>query len=573
MLNRLILMSGLFHNVVFGADTAYTIPQGILMGNGLSTAFVAKFAFFLAFLLMWTITWGRILKVTLRFPVIAGQIIGGILIGPSFLNILGWSMFTEPMKMYDSIGNLYQLASSDLYLFFVVLCSSALTVTYLLWIAGHETEVRDIFHVGVTATTAGLLGAILPIFMTVATVYYFLQDYTLVQSIGIGLIFSATSVSIPVTMLVSMRKMHLKSSKATLGAAIIDDIFSVILLSMFFIAVQSGTFGEACIVTHGGHGCSIAESLVYMMISFAGIFLTGYFMIPPVLTWLKEHQSSFLLASFANIAMLFYFAFAELIGGLAGITGAFFAGLFHRMGDSRHQAEKNIAPYVRSFLLPIFLGSIGLQLDISELTSGQWCTVALLLVVAIISKLLACYAATFMSNFSGRRSVDRWTLLEGYLFGSSMVARGEVGLVIATILRGSQAITADQYIISVVVIVLTTIVTPFMLVVGFHRLAMIPEKTGYSFSLGNFGVIGTQQMFNIILGQIAAMGDYNTTVEMSEGQKIVNLEGKSVKLFYDPQEGIIFRGDRKKIEEIVSGVRKAVSEELERLPDNKVSDE
>lgn len=573
MFNWLIVMSGLVHNGMFGMATGYTIPQGILMSNGLSTAFVAKFAFFLAFLLMWTITWGRLLKVTLRFPVIAGQIIGGILIGPSFLNILGWPMFTEPLKVYDAIGNLYQLASSDLYLFFVVLCSSALTVTYLLWIAGHETEVRDIFHVGVTATAAGLLGALLPIFMTVATAYYFLQDYTLVQSIGIGLIFSATSVSIPVTMLVSMRKMHLKSSKATLGAAIIDDIFSVILLSMFFIAVQSGTFGETCVLKHGGHSCTIAESLVYMMISFAGIFLTGYFMIPPVLKWLKEHQSAFLLASFANIAMLMYFAFAELIGGLAGITGAFFAGLFHRIGDNRHQAEKTIAPYVRSFLLPIFLGSIGLQLDISELTTCQWFTVALLLVVAIISKMVACYAATFMSNISGRRSVGRWTLLEGYLFGSSMVARGEVGLVISTILRGSQVITADQYIIAVVVIVLTTIVTPFMLAVGFHRLALIPEAVGYSFSLGNFGVMGTQQMFNIILGQIAAMGNYNTTVEMSEGQKIVNLEGKNVKLFYDPQEGIIFRGDRKKIEEIVSGVRKAMLEELERLPDNKVSDE
>jgi Kef-type K+ transport system membrane component KefB len=567
-------MFGLFSNMLFAGDAAYTIPRGVLLGNGLSTAFVAKFAFFLAFLLMWTIAWGRILKVTLRFPVIAGQIIGGILIGPSFLNILGWSMFAEPLRIYDTLGNLYQMASSDLYLFFVVLCSSALTVTYLLWIAGHETDVRDIFHVGVTATAAGLLGALLPIFMTVGAAYYFLQGYTLVQSIGIGLIFSATSVSIPVTMLVSMRKMHLKSSKATLGAAIIDDVFSVILLSMFFIALQSGTFGEACFISHGGgHGCSIAESLVYMMISFAGIFLAGYFLIPPILKWLKEHHSSFLLASFANIAMLFYFAFAELIGGLAGITGAFFAGLFHRMGDSRHQAEKTIAPYVRSFLLPVFLGSIGLQLDISVLTYNQWVTVFLLLIVAILSKLIACYAATFMSNVSGRRTAGRWTILEGYLFGSSMIARGEVGLVISTILRGSQVITADQYIIAVVVIVLTTIVTPFMLAIGFHRLSQVSDTADYEMNLGAFGVMGTQQLFNIILGQIAVMGDYNTVVEISEGRKVVSLEGKNVKIFYEPEEGIIFRGDRKKIEEIVSRVRKAMQDELERLPDNKVSDE
>ena len=566
MFKRLCGIFGLVYNFAMAADGSYAVPQGILMNNGLSTAFVAKFAFFLGFLLMWTIVWGRLLKVVFRIPVIAGQIIGGILIGPSFLNILGWPLFADPMKIYDHFGNLYLLASSDLYLFFVVLCSSALTVTYLLWIAGHETEVRDIFHVGVTATTAGLLGALLPIFMTVGGALFLLKGFSLIQSIAIGLIFSATSVSIPVTMLVTLRKMHLKSSKATLGAAIIDDVFSVILLSMFFIMLQSGTFGDAQVVSHGHHH-SIAESLVYMIISFASIFLTGYFMIPPVLKWLKNHQSSFLLASFANGMMLFYFAFAELIGGLAGITGAFFAGLFHRMGDNRHQAEKTIAPYVRSFLLPIFLGSIGLQLDISVLTLSQWVTVAILLVIAIVSKLLACYAATGMSNLSGRRSVDRWTWLEGYLFGSSMVARGEVGLVISTILRGSQIITVDQYIISVVVIVLTTIVTPFMLAIGFHLLAKIPEKTDYSFKLGNFSVTGTQQMFNIIAGQIAEMGDYNTAIEISEGRKVVNLEDKNVKVFYDPQEGIIFRGDRKNIEEIVTRVKKAVSEELERLPE------
>jgi hypothetical protein len=207
------------------------------------------------------------------------------------------------------------------------------------------------------------------------------------------------------------------------------------------------------------------------------------------------------------------------------------------------------------------------------LTYSQWGVVVLLLVVAIISKLLACYAATFMSNAAGRRSVDRWSLHEGYLFGSSMVARGEVGLVISTILRGSQLITPEQYIIAVVVIVLTTIVTPLMLAIGFSRSTSQQEAADYSLPMGSFGVIGTQQMFNIILGQIAALGDYNSAVEISDGKKVVTLECKSVKLFYDPTEGIIFRGDRKKIDEIVARVKKALYEELERLPDLKGSDE
>ncbi len=558
---------------LLGSNHQYLIPEGILLSNGLSTEFVAKFALFVAFLLVWTILWGRILKELLRFPVIAGQIIGGVLIGPSFLNILGWGVFREYLTAYDASGVSYAIPAADLYLFFVVLCSSALTVTYLLWVAGHETDVRDIFHVGVTATTAGILGALLPIAMTIITAYYMLYDYSLIQSIGLGLIFSATSVSIPVTMLVSKRKMHLKSSKATLGAAIIDDIFSVVLLSMFFIALQSGTFGPFTGLMHSGHNVTIAESLVYMLVSFAVIFFTGYFVIPPILAWLKKHHSSFLLASFASGAMLLYFAFAELIGGLAGITGAFFAGLFHRMGDSRHQAEKVITPFIRSFLLPIFLGSIGLQVNISLLSSYQWVGVALLLIAAIISKLLACYISIFLSNSSGRRTTDHWTMLEGYLFGSSMVARGEVGLVIATILRGSQVITADQYIIAVVVIVLSTIAAPFMLAVGFHRLDLIPEREGFSLNLGLFKIMGTQQLFNIIIGRIEAMGSYKTAINMSEGQKIVNLEGENVKVIFSPEKGIIFRGKRQKIEEILHEVRKAILDEIDHIPDNKEIDD
>jgi hypothetical protein len=153
-----------------------------------------------------------------------------------------------------------------------------------------------------------------------------------------------------------------------------------------------------------------------------------------------------------------------------------------------------------------------------------------------------------------------------------MVARGEVGLVISTILRGSQVITAEQYIIAVVVIVLTTIVTPFMLALGFHRLSQVPDTTDFALNLGIFGVTGTQQMFNVICGQIAALGNYNTAIEISEGRKVVNLEDKNVKIYYDPQNGISFRGDRKKIEEIVNQVRKAMLEEVERLPDHTVSE-
>lgn len=552
------------------AEGSCTIPEGMLMSNGLSTIFVAKFALFLAILIFWTIIAGQILKSLFKCPTIAGQIIGGIFIGPSCFNILHWKVFNEPLRVLDVASNtVYSLASSDLFLFFVVLISASLTVSYLLWIAGHETEVRDIFHVGVTATTAGILGAVMPILFTIVFAYWLLGGFSLIQSISLGLIFSATSVSIPVTMLVSQRKMHLKSSKATLGAAIIDDIFSIILLSIFFIALQAGTFGEFTGVLQAAHGVTIGEAIVYMLISFATIFFTGYFLIPPALRWMQLHHSSYLIASFASGAMLLYFAFAEMVGGLAGITGAFFAGLFHRMGDSRHQAEESIAPFVRSFLLPLFLGSIGLQVDVSALSYYEWMSVMFLLVLAIVSKVLACFLSTFFSNISGRRAVDKWTTIESYLFGASMVARGEVGLVISTILRGSQIITADQYVIAVVVIILSTIISPLMLAAGFFMLdkssASVAED--YVCNVGLFSTVGTTHMFSIILSSIDAIGDYKTSVNISEGCEIVTLEGHNVKIIFDPEEGITFRGNRQKIEDIISRVKRSVIEDLDRLPE------
>ena len=554
-------------------NAEHSIPEGLLMSAGLSTTFVAKFALFLGVLLLWTVVFGHVLKVLFRCPVIAGQIIAGIIVGPSCFNLVGWPVFEQPLQVFDAASNtFYSLASSDLFLFFVVLISSVLTVSYLLWIAGHETDIRDVFHVGITATAAGILGALMPIACTLILAYYMPQDFSLVQSVSLGLVLAATSVSIPVAMLVAQRKMHLKSSKATLGAAIIDDVFSIILLSMFFIALQAGTFGAFTGVMHTAHDVTIGEAIVYMLVSFVTIFLTGYFVIPPVLGWLKSHHASYLIPSFASGIMLFYFSFAELIGGLAGITGAFFAGLFHRMGDSGHQAEKSISPFVSAFLLPLFLGSIGLQVNIALLSLYEWYIALLLLVVAIISKLGACAISTFLSNLLSRTKTDQWSMLETYLFGASMIARGEVGLVISTILRGSQIISAEQYVVAVVVIILSTIVSPLMLAIGFYiqdtdKKQQATDCNEHVCNVGQFNAMGTHSMFAIILGRIDAAGVYKTSVDMHDGSQIVTLEGHHVKIVFNPEEGIIFRGNRQKIEEIIAMVKKALVQELGKLPE------
>ena len=550
-----------------------SIPSGVLTSTGIPAAFVAHFALFLSCVLLWTLFWGAVFQAVFRLPIIAGQIIGGILLGPSGVNIRSYEIFAEPLTFIDAAtGYVYALASFDLFVFALILISSTLTVSYLLWIAGHETDVRDLIKVGLTATTAGILGALLPIGMTVLAAYtLFHGAYTLMQAIGIGLIFAATSVSIPVAMLVSQKKMHLKSSKATLGAAIIDDVFAVILLSIFFIIVPKENGGASAGVGAASHQAhSLMGSLAYMLFAAVAIFVTGYYIVPRLLRWLEKHHYSYMIASVASGMMLLYFAFAELVGGLAGITGAYFIGLFHKTGDPDHYAENAIAPYVNTFLLPLFLASIGLQLDMRVLVAHQWMMVGLLLIVAIISKLLGCWIATWVSNFVSGSSAQRWSGLETYIFGSSMVARGEVGLVVSTILRGAGLITIEQYTIAVVVIVLTTVATPIMLAIGFSlqeaaSAGVKAQIAPYSKNIGLFEHIGADQMFDIMVDVLNKSRAYTTTVQFSEGCRIMTIEDSQVKIIMCPDRGIVVEGDQQQVQRVINKVQEALKEDLQRL--------
>lgn len=555
---------------MFGQKFPYLLPKSVLVQAGMDTSFVAKCAFFVAVLLAGTLFFGKILKIVFRLPIIAGQIVGGIILGPSFINLPNVSYFTDPITFTDeATKKLFSVIPSDLFVFFILLLSSAFTVAYLLWLAGYETNVRDLLKVGTTAVGAGIFGAIIPILMTMGGMHWLYPgEFSLVTMMGVGIIFAATSVSIPVAMLVSANKMHLKSSQATLGAAIVDDILAVILLSIFMMAAQSGLLGPCKALSFGHHQCSILKSIFFMVVSAFVILSFGYLVVPPVTQKLRDWKLTHLIAPVATVTMLFYFAFSELVGGLAGITGAYFAGVFQRVSDKHRTAEKVCAPFVNSIFLPLFLGSIGLQIDLHILSYAQWQLVGVLLILAIVSKLVGCALSTGISNLSQRRQNNRWSGVETYLFGSSMVARGEVGLVIATILRGAEVITPSTYVLCVVVIVLTTIAAPMMLAVGFSYMQVQLEKQGdrqYRLKLGKFKIIGTQQMFNIISGRLEANRNLSTTISISEGRRIIDLEDDHVRVVFSPRQGIIFEGDKGRIMEIVAEVKHEALNELEKI--------
>lgn len=425
---------------------------------GMDAHFIATTALFMGGLLMWAYAIAYALHQYIRIPTVAGYIIAGVFLGASGLNIASWPLFAHSIVI---MGHTTPFA--ELMLFFLAVVSSTLTVPYLLFIAGYETNIQELRSVGYAAVYGGVLGAVLPIALVVLvfTRVPSTQSWGLVTLLGVGLTCSATSVSIPVALLSMRQRMHTKSARATLGAAIVDDVVAIILLSLFFMLVVRGSEGIALKM--------LVLTLSMLAGTMGGLWFLGRYAVPPVLRYLVESVRIPVEAT-ATMLMFFLFAYTELCGGLAGLTGAYFAGMiFNYAGaDKGHTLLAGLAPFVNAVLLPLFLATIGLQLSINGIGFAGMMIIVLLLAVAIVSKLLGCFLAIRVTTLLHNNArEERFNALDTYLFGAGMVARGEVGFVMANILRGCNIMSNEQHGIVVMVLVLTTIAAPILLQVGF----------------------------------------------------------------------------------------------------------
>lgn len=426
---------------------------------GMDAHFVAILVLFMGCLLAGAHGVAYALQRFVGIPTVAGYIIAGVVLGSSGLDIASWFPFSHAV----TVGT-YATTYAELGLFFLAVFASAITVPYLLFIAGYETNMEALRSVGHVAVYAGFFGAILPIVMVVGAFMVLpgMQGWGFIAALGVGLACSATSVSIPVAFLTIRHRMHTKSSRATLGAAIVDDVVAIILLSLFFIVALQGA-GESIAVE------KLALMVGMLAATLGGLWVLGRYVLPPVLrTLVTDYHMP--IAATATVLMFFLFAYTELLGGLAGLTGAYFAGMiFNYAGaDREHLVLESLLPLVNGALLPLFLITIGLQLSVSGIGPHALWVMGVLLAAAIISKLVGCFMATSLTAWlHPNAGSERFSTLDSYLFGAGMVARGEVGFVIASILRGFDILTKEQHSIVIIVLVLTTIAAPLMLQVGF----------------------------------------------------------------------------------------------------------
>ncbi len=230
---------------------------------------------------------------------------------------------------------------------------------------------------------------------------------------------------------------------ALLGAAVIDDIFVLMLLSVFVVGVT----GQGSLTT-------ILGQLGMMLLVLMLVFLFAYLLLPWVAklsTRLKVSEG--LLAVVFAVVLLMAWA-TEYFGQVAGITGAFLAGVGLARSSYRVELERSLHTLNFGFFVPIFLVDIGLRADVSALDRSGFIFAVGLIIVAVLSKILGSGIGARLGGFSS---------MESLRMGIGMVSRGEVGLIVAGVGLTQGILAPDQFTLIVLMVLFTTLVTPLLL--------------------------------------------------------------------------------------------------------------
>ena len=328
-------------------------------------------------------------------------------------------------------------------------------VILLMLLAGMHLHLDDLIDSSKVAGLAGTLGVITPLMMGWGICVLF--GIPTRTAAFIGLILAATSVSISAQTLMELGILRSKVGIAMMGAAVIDDVFVLLGLSIF--TALTGNQDSAGIV-------EILTILVQMIGFFTISIAVGILLIPRLTNWVDNLRINQGIYIYTLVVALVYAWTAEVIGGIAAITGAFLAGLFLSRTVQSDRIVKGISTMAYSLFVPVFFANIGLQANARNITGDLiWITSAII-VVAIISKLIGCSLGARLGGMNVQESLQ---------VGAGMISRGEVGLIVATLGLTHGIINQEIFSITVVTVIVVTLVTPIIL----HRLSneTLPEHS------------------------------------------------------------------------------------------------
>lgn len=390
-----------------------------------------EFLLTLAIILLSTKVFG-LLTERVHLPQVVGAILAGVILGPSCLGLLEQTDFLTK--------------------------ASEIGVIMLMFIAGLDTDLKEIKKTGLAACLIAVMGVFVPIIMCGSVYWLFFADKwdftTVIRGIFVGVVFAATSVSITVETLNEMGRLKSKVGTTLLSAAIIDDIIGIVVLSI--VSGMGGATAVSPIVV-------IAQILLFFVFTVV-VGFGAYYLFKLVS---KKHGRSRRIAIWA-LAFCFIMSFcAEKFFGVADITGAFFAGvILCNLSKSRQFVAKKMTVASYMVFTPIFFASIGIKTNLRSITGEIIIFAGVLLIAAVISKIIGCGLAARITKMSARESLS---------VGVGMVARGEVALMVAQKGIDAGCIAPEIFPAIVFVVILAALLTPGLLKLTFSDRKNKPE--------------------------------------------------------------------------------------------------
>lgn len=374
----------------------------------------------LALILLSTKIFGLVTK-RVKLPQVVGALMAGLILGPACLGIL---------KETDFITQVSELG-----------------VIVLMFCAGLETDIKELKKTGASSFIIALLGVAVPLLAGWGVASVFNKDSVdglaspMLQNIFIGIILTATSVSITVETLKEMGRLSSKSGNAILGAAVIDDILGIIALTV--------------ITSSADKSVNIGMVLLKILLFFVFAIIVAIAFNFVFNKWSgrsKRDLRRYVIIGFVFCLLMSFCA--EHFFGVADITGAFVAGLALSNGPRATYLSNRFDTLSYMLLSPVFFASIGLKVVLPKMSMSIILFAVVLLIVAVLTKVVGCGLGAKMCKFSNKDSLR---------IGVGMVSRGEVALIVAS--KGAAVgLMNEKYFAPIVImVVVTTIITPILL--------------------------------------------------------------------------------------------------------------
>jgi Kef-type K+ transport system membrane component KefB len=361
----------------------------------------------------------------LKLPAVLGELIAGIIVGPFALG--SFSIFDgKPLVVLNE----------------TVLQIGEIAGLVILFIAGLHITPREFLKGGAASFTVGACGVIVPFFLG----YYVLTVFGLegLQSILVATALTATSIAISVTVLTELGRIQTKEAKLILGAAIVDDILAIAVLSVVVTMVQTGNLAP--------HVVDIIFLILKILGIFAALLIGAILVIPRIVNTERLWKAKGSIEGIVTASFFGASAIAAAVG-LSPIVGAFSVG----MAVTSTKIIKRIEEYVDKLEIifaPLFFAIIGAQVNLTGLNLEVLLLSAVIIAVAIASKLVGCgLSATIFLRDKSR----------GMKVGIGMISRGEVGLIVAGIGVSSGVLSSNVYTAIIVMVAITTVITPVWL--------------------------------------------------------------------------------------------------------------